>query len=137
MNESPVRVFISHSMKDMPMVNELREALASRGLEAWTPASLEAGEFWMQRIDAELKAASVFILIVSPDFLASQNALFEAGLAYSRAREGQAFVVPVLVRDANIPSFLRDFQFLDGRQRTVGQIAQDIATAVSHYTSQS
>lgn len=135
MTKSRYKVFISHSMKDMAIVDELREALAARGLQSWTPATLEADSSWVERIDAELKAASVFLLIVSPDFLASHSALFEAGLAYSRAREGQAFVLPVLVRDAEIPSFLRDFQFLDARQRPAAQVAQDIAAAVSHYTS--
>ena len=99
----PARVFMSYSHKDEELRNELETHLSmlkNQGLiEAWHDRRLVSGDHLDDSIHAELEAADIILLLVSPDFLASDYCYrIEKGHALKRHRAGEARTISVILR---------------------------------------
>jgi len=77
--------------------------LKRQSLVTWYDGMLEPGSDWDTRIKQELDTADIIVLLVSPDFLAS-NYCYETEVARAIARHkaGTACVIPVLLRSTDI-----------------------------------
>jgi hypothetical protein len=72
-------------------------------LPLWDDKQLRAGEAWEAAIDAAIDSASVAILLVSPDFLASSFIVDrELPRLLSRARRTGLTILPLYVADAHL-----------------------------------
>jgi formylglycine-generating enzyme required for sulfatase activity len=101
-----IRLFCSYSRKDESLRQELETHLSmlKRGnLVTWYDRLLEPGSNWDDRIKQELDTAEIILLLVSPDFLAS-NYIYETEVerAIERHKAGTACVIPVLLRPTDI-----------------------------------
>ena len=69
------QLFISYSHRDGEWVERLRRMIRPLeqryGLERWDDSRIQAGGLWQQEIEQALASASVALLMVSADFLAS------------------------------------------------------------------
>lgn len=99
------RIFVSHSHKDnefgLRLVDDLRRALGGNDEPVWYDASggLQGGDAWWRTIVAELKARPVFVVIVSPDSMASPWVNDEIDLAWRQKNApGGKVIVPVISR---------------------------------------
>ncbi len=98
-----VEVFYSYAHEDETLRNELDKHLSflkHEGLiNSWYDHNIAAGEEKTQQINAHLNTAHLILLLISPDFIASNN-LYEVQMqrAIERQRIGEAYVVPVLLR---------------------------------------
>jgi len=97
------RIFISYSHKDEALRDELEVQLSMlkrQGLiETWHDRRMLAGEHLDWTISVELDAADIVLLLVSPDFLASDYCYkIEKGRALKRHHEGTARLVSVILR---------------------------------------
>lgn len=96
-------LFFSYSHKDEDLRDELEVHLTSlkrQGLiETWHDRRITAGEEWEAKISENLKTAEVILLLVSPDFIASEYCYGrELGHALEQHQEGNAKVIPVILR---------------------------------------
>ena len=96
-------IFISYSHKDEAMKDLLISQLASlkrSGRAAvWHFRKILPGMEWADRIDMEINRAKIILLLISPDFLASDYCMgIEAKRALARHAEKTAIVVPVILR---------------------------------------
>jgi hypothetical protein len=70
------QVFISYSHQDAEWMRRLQVVLKplmrKRVLNVWADDRIRAGEEWRKEIQEALEAATVAVLLVSPDFLASE-----------------------------------------------------------------
>jgi hypothetical protein len=127
-------VFVSYSHKDALFVQSLVDALEARGIKAWYDGGeLRVGDSFMQKIGDALEQSRYFLLVLSPDYLASQWTSFELGVALSAASTKGARVIPVLVRKSDLsalPIPLRRHQVLDATQTSVEQLAAEVAEVV-------
>jgi len=103
-----VRLFYSYSHKDESLRNELEthlKLLERQGyIRPWHDRRIEAGDDFKDKIDENLKAANIILLLVSADFIASKYCYeIEMECALERERKGEARVIPVIVRDLNWP----------------------------------
>jgi len=101
-----VQLFYSYAHKDEALRNELEthlKLLHRQGLiDSWQDRKVEAGGAWKQRIDDKLEHADIILLLVSADFIASDYCYDkEMKRALERERDGDARVIPILVRDVN------------------------------------
>ena len=68
-------------------------------IDMWYDRDISAGAEWEQEIDKHLKTADIILLLVSPDFIASDYCYsIEMQQAMERHRRGEAVVIPILLR---------------------------------------
>ncbi|MGI9179538.1 MAG: COR domain-containing protein [Longimicrobiaceae bacterium] len=101
-----VRLFYSYSHKDEPLRDQLEthlKLMQRQGLiDAWHDRKIPAGGEWGQQIDVNLERADIILLLVSADFIASDYCYDrEMTRALERHENGEAVVIPVIVRDVN------------------------------------
>ncbi len=97
-----LNVFISYSHRD----EDLREALGRhlsmleyQGLiDIWHDRMIVGGTEWASEIKRHLESADVILLLISPDFLASEQSRGETKQAMERREGGMARVIPILLR---------------------------------------
>jgi nucleotide-binding universal stress UspA family protein len=136
--EKTPSVFVSHSIKDELLANELAKALDDEKIDYWIDHKLRAGDAWMEEIGLALERASIFLLLISPEFMATKWGAFEIEVALRRAEESNALIVPVLVRDTVIPTSMSRFNSFDARSLTprelcnrVNQLVQKVKRTAS------
>lgn len=100
------KLFISYSHRDDRYREQLVTHLAGlrrQGVIAdWHDRKIVPGQEWRDAIDQNLDAADCVLLLVSPDFLASDYCYsVEMQRTLEKHREGRVLVIPVIVRPAD------------------------------------
>ena len=89
-------VFVSYAKEDIDYVQRLVEALGARGLKIWfDEGELRFGNTILRSIEDALEHSRNFLLVVSPEYLKKPWAMFETGVAISRAGEREGRIVPL------------------------------------------
>jgi tetratricopeptide (TPR) repeat protein len=96
----PVRVFYSYAHADEVLRNELARhlrLLQRQGIiTSWHDRNITAGSPWKDMIDQHLEDAQVILLLISPDFLASDYCYdIEMRRALERHAKDEARVIPI------------------------------------------
>lgn len=99
----PIELFYSYAHRDERLRKRLEthlSALRQQGvITEWHDRKIVAGTDWKQSIDAHLMTATVILLLISPDFLASDYSYgVEMQRALARHAKGDACVIPVILR---------------------------------------
>src|SRR5262245_37013570 len=100
----PVRVFCSYSHRDGWYLDRLKTALAvwqrSGELEHWDDRKITAGIDWALVLNEKIRGTQLFLLLVSPDFLASDYCIgIELAEANEMAKRRMAAVIPIIIRE--------------------------------------
>jgi len=103
MSTHPVEIFYSYAYEDELLRNELEKHLSilqRNGLiSSWHDRQIVAGTDWAWAIDTHLETASLILLLVSSDFLASNYCYgIEMKRALERYTAKEARVIPILLR---------------------------------------
>jgi hypothetical protein len=96
-------LFFSYSHKDEALRDRLEVHLAmlkrEGAISPWHDRRIVAGDPLGQRIDEHLERADIILLLISPDFLASDYCHdLEMQRALARHEEGSARVIPVILK---------------------------------------
>ncbi|MEA2175940.1 MAG: hypothetical protein QOD00_3532 [Blastocatellia bacterium] len=100
---SSQQIFISYSHKDKDWLERLqinlKPYLRGSALLLWDDTKIEAGSDWRKEIDRALASATIAVLLVSSDFLAS-DFIYNEELPFllQAAQEKNVRVIPVAVR---------------------------------------
>ena len=103
MADGGVRLFFSYSHKDEALRDKLATHLSNlewQGvISSWHDRKLVAGTEWDGEIKSQLDSAGIILLLISPDFIASQYCRdVEIPQAIRRHEAREAYVVPVILR---------------------------------------
>ncbi|MEH2003728.1 tetratricopeptide repeat protein [Nostoc sp.] len=98
-----IEVFISYHQKDEELREELEMHLATllreQTITSWHKREIIAGQEFEDEINKHLKQAGLILLLVSPDFIASDyHWTVEVTRALEQNAAGKARVIPVLLR---------------------------------------
>jgi len=149
----PLSVFISYAHEDVPLCQQLEAHLSllrRQGLIAdWHDRQILAGEEWARDIDEYLETASLILLLISPDFLASDYCYgIEMLQALERHNNGEVQVIPIILRPVDwegapfahlqcLPRDARAVTEWDNRDAAFRDIARGIRTAIEQLPSTS
>lgn len=102
-SSAPFEVMISYSHQDESLKNELRKHLSllrRQGvISEWHDRDISPGTGWSGEIASHLERAQIILLLVSPDFLASDYCFdIEMKRAIERHERGEARVIPIFLR---------------------------------------
>ena len=101
--EPPIEIFFSYSHKDEVQRDELAKQLIileRQGyITLWHDQRIVPGQQWADQIDNKLNTAHIILLLISPDFIASDYCYgIEMARAMERHEQGEAIVIPIILR---------------------------------------
>jgi tetratricopeptide (TPR) repeat protein len=100
-----IKLFYCYARKDKSLRDELEKHLSGLKrhyqLTNWHDREILPGKEWEQAIDTHLNTAHLILLLISPDFMASDYCFSkEMQRALARHKAGTCRVVPILLRPA-------------------------------------
>ena len=100
------QIFISYSRRDNDFVDRLVTELEARGVDVWVDTGeILAGEAWRRTIVEAIRSCQVFVILISPKSVQSENVTKELTLAEQYDKS----VLPIVIQDVEIPPSL-DYQ---------------------------
>lgn len=120
-----LRIFVSYSHRDERYREKLDISLAQLRrdnlISSWYDKKILPGEEWDRAIDDNLNNADIVLLLISPDFLASDYAYGrEMERALARHESRSAIVVPIILRPSDwLNSRLASLQALPSAGRPI------------------
>ena len=135
----PLTLFYSYAHEDELLRNELEKHLSllhRQGfISEWHDRQILAGDEWAQVIDEHLERASIILLLVSADFLASDYCYaIEMQRALERRKRGEARVIPIILRPCdwrNSPFATQQCLPRDGKAVTTWQDKDEAFLAIA------
>ena len=135
-HQPKAKIFISYLRKDMPFADRLEAALKARDFEPLIDRTeIYAFEDWWKRLQVLISRADTVVFVLSPDAVASREALREVDYAASLNKR----LAPIVCRrvdDAAIPDMLRrlNFVFFDNAaefEASADQLSQALTTDIA------
>lgn len=97
-----IKIYYCYAQADHLLRDELEKQLSPlRRLKqvTWSDCDILAGTNWEQEIEARIDSAHLILLLISPDFIASDQCYtVEMQQALERQQVGEAYVVPIILR---------------------------------------
>lgn len=98
-----IKIFFCYAREDEDLLNKLKNHLLplqyQEIIDMQYDRNISAGTDWKQAIDEHLSTAHIILLLVSPDFMASDYCYgVEMKRALQRHKRGEAKVIPVILR---------------------------------------
>ncbi len=147
--KNAVKLFYSYSHKDEEIRNELEKHLSilkRQGvISEWYDRKISGGTEWENEINQQLqsaRSASIILLLVSSDFIASEYCYGkELQVAMERHEKGVARVIPIIVRSVDwqgapfgklqaLPKDAKAVTSWDNRDEAFTNIVQGIRSAI-------
>ena len=99
-------VFFSYSRSDSDFVDQLIGELEPRGVDIWVDrGEILAGESWRRSIVEAIRNCQIFVIVLSPHSIRSENVTKELTLAEQYDKR----VLPLVIHEVEIPPSL-DYQ---------------------------
>ena len=152
-SQKPIELFCSYAHADEVHLQQLETHLSilkRQGLIAtWYDRQITAGTEWAQTTDAHLNSASVILLLISPDFFASDYCYgIEMKRALERHQAQEACVIPLLLRPMDwkgapfahlqaLPTNAKPVTTWSNRDEAWADVAAGIRRAIHDLTSSS
>ncbi len=113
-----MKIFISHSSKDKEFVWKLAADLRLNQIDVWYDDwELNWGDSIVEKIQKGIYESSFQIIVLSPNSIESKWVKEELNAAIMIQLKNQStFVLPILYKDCEIPSFLKDKKYVDFRK---------------------
>lgn len=127
-------VFLSHSSLDKPEIEEIIPLLNGMDLPVWFDKySIALGDSITDKVQEGIQQSSIVLFWITEHFLDSRWCKFEMRAFIKKLIEEDVRVISVLDRGIQIsrlPLFLQDIKCLMREERTIYQVAQQIASAL-------
>ena len=110
-------IFFSYSRSDSEFVGQMADELQARGVDVWVDTGeILAGEAWRHSIVEAIRNCKVFIIVLSPNSVASENVTKELTLAEQYDKR----VLPLVIENVEIPPGL-DYQLAGLQHQTFAE----------------
>ncbi len=108
-------IFISYTTNDKPFAKKLESFLTSAGVDVWLDDKrLQVGDSLIKKISEGINASKYVVAVLSKSSVKSKWFQNEILWALTKERElGRDLILPVVIEDCEIPSFLKDKHFIN------------------------
>jgi len=121
--------FISYSHVDTELVDKLIGLLQAKGLKLFVDRlELQPSSAWQAEIFSAIDDCEKIVTVYSPEYLVSKVCQEELQMALFRHREEGGVLVPLYLRSAELPTFLKIRQYIDAREGTDAHIQAVLPT---------
>ena len=104
------KTFLSYSRINKDFAIKLAKELKSEGFDIWLDQlDIPAGSRWDREVEKALRESEIFMIILTPASVDSENVLDEIGYAIDNTKR----FLPVLLEKCDVPLRLRRFQYVD------------------------
>src|ERR1700730_12693127 len=98
-----ISLFFCYAPEDELLCQEFESHLSPlrrvKQITSWVSRDIVAGTDWAKEIETRLHTASIILLFISPDFIASDYCYTkEMQIALDSHRAGKPYVLPIIVR---------------------------------------
>ena len=108
--EKQRHTFISYSRVNKQFALKLAKELRAAGFPIWLDLlDIPTGARWDDEIETALRECGIFMTILTPASIVSENAKDEIGYAIDHGKR----ILPVLLENCEVPLRLRRFQYVD------------------------
>ncbi len=114
-------VFLSHNSVDKPWAIKLKNALLLYGVSVWLDKDeIRPGDIFSEALEQGLANSKAMALIVSPEAMQSGwvRAEYYRALSLATDKQVRLQLIPVILREAELPGFLQDRKWVDFRNET-------------------
>lgn len=109
-DEKQRRAFISYSRTNKEFAAKLVKGLRAGGYSVWFDLlDIPTGSRWDDEVEKALHECSIFVIILTPASIASENVKDEIGYAIDHGKR----ILPILLEKCDVPLRLRRFQYVD------------------------
>ncbi|MEM9555617.1 MAG: toll/interleukin-1 receptor domain-containing protein [Acidobacteriota bacterium] len=110
-------IFLSHTGADKPFVEKLARDLEKIGARAWFDRwEIKVGESITWKVNDGIQENEFLAVVLSPEALESEWVRAELGAAfYRQMKERRVVILPILLRDCEVPVLLADRKYADFR----------------------
>ena len=110
MSNNIYQIFVSYPRKNAEFALQLARELKSEGFQVWfDQLDIQAGSRWDDEVQKALGECEIFMVILTPEAIESQNVKDEIGYAIDSGKR----ILPLLLEKCDIPFRLRRFQYVD------------------------
>ena len=135
---APMRVFLSYSHADKSFAAKLRRRLEENGLSFNDPGSpfraptgsQVVGTSWRRRVEEAIRSSDAVLLLLSPRQKADELQQLTWMLALEAAWADSKPLVPILLRNAELPAFVRSGASGDSVQAIRIREPEDLGPAI-------
>jgi hypothetical protein len=118
-------IFLSHNYNDKPFVRRLANDLTAKGIKVWIDeAEIKIGDSLIRKISSGIYEMDFLGAVLTPDSVQSRWVQEELEQAlHIQISEAYIKVLPILLRDCEMPGFLLDKKYVDFRDENDYQLA--------------
>ncbi|MCP4421092.1 MAG: toll/interleukin-1 receptor domain-containing protein, partial [Chloroflexi bacterium] len=110
---NPRQIFISHASQDAEFAQRLAADLQANGWQTWMASDdIRPGEKWVEAINRGLTESGVFVLLLTPDAVASRWVQSEMNVAIGMEHRGEIRLLPLNVKPAATPALWGAYQWI-------------------------
>jgi hypothetical protein len=112
-------IFLSYKSEDSDWVNNLKESLQKRGVRVWVDKDeIRPGDLFVEALENALDTSKTVGLVVTPQSLESKWVREEYYRAITLSRNRNLQLIPLLLKDAELPGFLSSRHYIDFRDES-------------------
>lgn len=116
--EKQKKAFISYSRVNKDFATKLAKGLRSEGYDIWFDLmDIPPGARWDDYVESALQECPIFMIILTPASIASENVKDEIGYAIDHGKR----ILPILLEECDVPLRLRRFQYVDFTTKSFDQ----------------
>lgn len=129
------KIYVSYTKRDDVFAQGLMIGLREAGHDITIEGTkLTPGINWRTELSEGLKAAEVFIILISESTMHSQYPMMELGTARAYAEtSGKLLILPIILGDLSLPTIVQDIQVIFAQDRSPAELVPDINIAISAF----